>query len=449
VIQVPAGLYTLTSGVALTVEGEVALIGAGMDETIIQAADEPKATGFGIFNIPSGVVDIAGVTIRNGRRVNFGGALQIGASAIVSLSGSLLTQNVDAINSAGTLTVADCRVEAGGGPDFGDAVTNLGTLAFLRSTVSPGGGLSAGIINGGQLTVVDSEAFGGLHGILNEFMATAIVTDSVLHDNAFGIRNLGVATLEGCSLDGNTTIAGDSGAGVTSSGILNMVDSVVGDNTASDGGGIRNTGIATLRNCTIAGNKTSGIGGTGAGGGIWNTGTLEMANCTISGNQALTGQGGGIWNSGSGSLVLRNCTVSENTASSGGGVAVGAGSVELANTIVAANTAADGVDCQGPSTSLGFNLIGNATGCDLAASQGDLVGSAESPVDPMLGPLQGNGGPTLTHALLFGSPAIEAGSPATPGSGGSACESSDQRGVARPQGARCDIGAYEAPAIKP
>jgi hypothetical protein len=451
VIQVPAGIYTLTSGIGLTIEGRLTLVGAGMDETIIQAADEPKTVAFGVFEVPSGVVDISGVTIRNGRRTNFGGALEVGANAIVMLSECILSQNVDAIVNAGTLTVADSRVEAGTDLDFGDAITNTdsGTLSFLRSTVSPGGGLSAGIVNAGQLTFADSEAHGGLDGIFNELLATVTVTNSVLRDNTFGIRNLGVATLEGCSIRDNTTLAGDSGAGVTSAGVLVMVDTVVSDNTASDGAGISNSGMADVRNCTISGNKTSGVGGTGSGGGIRNTGTLEMVNCTISGNQALTGQGGGVWNSGSGALALRSCTVSGNAAGSGGGLSVQSGSVQLANTIVALNAAEDGADCQGASTSLGFNLVGDATGCDLSAAEGDLVGSAETPVDPMLGPLQNNGGPTLTHALLFGSPAIEGGNPATPGSGGNACEISDQRGIARPQGTTCDIGAYEAPVMKP
>ena len=69
---------------------------------------------------------------------------------------------------------------------------------------------------------------------------------------------------------------------------------------------------------------------------------------------------------------------------------------------------------------------------------GELAGAY-----PLLGPLQDNGGPSQTHALLQGSPAIDAGNPATPGSGGSACEAIDQRGVSRPQGAACDIGAFE------
>jgi hypothetical protein len=167
-----------------------------------------------------------------------------------------------------------------------------------------------------------------------------------------------------------------------------------------------------------------------------------MANCTVSGNEAVTGQGGGVWHQ-AGLLTMRNCTISGNTAGSGGGLAMVSGDAQLANTIIAVNLAEAGPDCLGAATSLGFNLVGDLTGCDWISGAGDLVGSGENPVDPLLGPLQNNGGPTLTRALLLGSPAIDAGNPLPPGSG-DACESSDQRGVVRPQGSRCDIGAYEA-----
>lgn len=453
VVEVPAGTYTLTTGIALTIEGQLTLNGAGMDQTIIQAADEPKATDFGVVDIVSGVVEISGVTIRNGRRTNFfGGALQIAEDAEVTLRESILVQNVDAVVSSGMLTVVDSRVEAGAEGDFGGGVRNSGTLVFVRSRVSPGGGLSDGIVNAGELTFADSEASGGLTGIYNELMATATVTDGILRDNAFGIRNLGVAKLERCLIEGNTTLPGDSGAGVTNSGILEMVDTIVRDNTASDGAGIHNTGMATLRSCTVSANETSGIGGVffgGSGGGILNSGTLEMANCTISGNQAPTGLGGGILNTSDGSsMILRNCTVAGNAASTGGGVAVESGDVRLANTIVAVNESAEGPDCQGAPISLGFNLVGDASACDLVAADGDLVGSAMSPIDPLLGPLQVNPpGSTPTRALLFGSAAIDAGNPMAPGSGESTCESFDQRGVTRPQGIRCDVGAYEATLI--
>jgi CSLREA domain-containing protein len=447
-IHIPPGTYTLTSGIRLLVQGQMTLIGAGSSETIIQAADEPSVTTFGVFEIPSGIVRLSGMTIRHGRRMNFAGALQVGEDAIVTLADSILSQNVDAIVNAGRLTIEDCRVDADGERDFGDAITNRGTLGVARTSISPGGGLSAGIVNGGELTFADSESRGGLDGIFNELLATATVTDSVLRDNTFGIRNLGVAALERCSIRDNRTLAGDPGAGVTNSGVLTMIDTVVDDNTASYGAGVHNTGMANLRNCTISGNETSGSGSMGSGGGIWNSGTLEMTNCTVSGNQALLGQGGGVINE-AGSLTMRSCTVSGNTAGGGGGVAAVSGNLRLANALVAVNSAADGPDCLGAPTSLGYNLIGNAAGCDPTAAEGDLLGSANNPIDPLLGPLQDNGGPTLTHALLFASPAIDAADPLPPGSGGNACEPSDQRGVSRPQGIRCDIGAYEAPVVQP
>ncbi|MGH2678561.1 MAG: choice-of-anchor Q domain-containing protein, partial [Actinomycetota bacterium] len=108
------------------------------------------------------------------------------------------------------------------------------------------------------------------------------------------------------------------------------------------------------------------------------------------------------------------------------------GSVTLQNTLVAGNTAPVGPDCTGQVASLGNNLIGNSTDCDFVAGTGDQVGTGVAPIDPKLGPLADNGGPTPTHALLKGSPAINAG--------GSGCTSADQRGAPRKD---CDIGAYE------
>ncbi len=110
----------------------------------------------------------------------------------------------------------------------------------------------------------------------------------------------------------------------------------------------------------------------------------------------------------------------------------------LANTSIADNQT--GSDCRSPVESRGHNLVGD--GC-LCTTTGDLVGTVSEPIDPLLGELRDNGGPTLTHALLPGSPAIDAGNPAPPGTVGTACPATAQRGVARPQGPRCDIGAFE------
>jgi hypothetical protein len=157
---------------------------------------------------------------------------------------------------------------------------------------------------------------------------------------------------------------------------------------------------------------------------------LTLTNVTISGNTAIGG--GGILNQGP--LTLTNVTITSNTATgsptNGGGFFTGSPTdlVELKNTIVANNT---GGNCSGLSpVSLGHNLDSDGT-CDLS-SLGDLPNT-----DPLLGPLQDNGGFTQTHALLAGSPAIDAGSPDCPP------PATDQRGIVRPQGDTCDMGAFE------
>ena len=115
----------------------------------------------------------------------------------------------------------------------------------------------------------------------------------------------------------------------------------------------------------------------------------------------------------------------------GGGIRNVSATSELVNTIIAENTAATGPDCSGLSTSLDYNLIGDDINCGFAPVIGDLVNVA-----PLLGPLRDNGGPTFTHALLPGSPAVDAGDD-------NAAPATDQRGVIRPQGEAGDIGAYE------
>ena len=244
--------------------------------------------------------------------------------------------------------------------------------------------------------------------------------------------------------------ADGEGGGINNAGTLTLTNSTVRDNTALAGGGIFNQGTLTLTNSTVSGNAAPG------GGGIHNLGTLFLNRSTISDNTALAG--GGIFNDVDGELTITNSTVGDNTAQAGGGIwnqgtvalgnstlsgnsAEGGGgisnatfgvAISLVNTVLAGNTADSGLDCAGDLTSLGHNLVGSTTGCGFNPATGDLVN-----VDPMLGPLADNGGPNFTHALLPGSPAIDAGD-------NEPCTHTDQRGIPRPQGAACDIGAYEA-----
>jgi len=163
------------------------------------------------------------------------------------------------------------------------------------------------------------------------------------------------------------------------------------------------------------------------GGGIYNyTGTLTLVNSTMSDNRTTSGSGGGLYSNG-GTSVLTFITVASNTAAvGGGGINVGGGTVLLQNTIVAYN----GTNCSGAGlTSNGHNLEYSGSFCGLNAT-GDFTGT-----DPLLGPLTADSG-SLVHLLRVGSPAIDRGVCVTG-------ITTDQRGVTRPQGATCDIGAYE------
>ena len=233
------------------------------------------------------------------------------------------------------------------------------------------------------------------------------------------------------TIDGVTVrhgnVAGGSGGGILISGSTVTIDhTMISGNSSSDGGGISNQGgTLTLVNTTVGGGNTANVGG-----GINNNSTLIVINSTISGNTA-TSVGGGIQNTGT--VTLTNATISNNSASNGGGINNAGSSVTLINTIIA--NSPSGGNCAGTVTSLGHNLDSAGT-CSLSAA-GDI-----SNVDPVLGPLQNESGPTITHALEVGSPAIDVGDD-------SVGLAYDQRGVARPQDGDfdgvngIDIGAYE------
>jgi hypothetical protein len=186
-----------------------------------------------------------------------------------------------------------------------------------------------------------------------------------------------------------------------------------------------------------------------------------MLNSTISGNVANRA-GGGIAFEEEVNLELISVTIFGNTADADGvdpmdGIPEGGGGLgiiefegfintKMKNSILAGNTDPNGApDCAWTIFSDGFNLLGNDEGCNFIEGTGDLVGTAGSPIDPLLDPnLQANGGTTPTHALLAGSPAIDAAG----GNVGCGVET-DQRGVLRPQGPRCDMGAYELEVAQP
>jgi parallel beta-helix repeat protein len=243
-----------------------------------------------------------------------------------------------------------------------------------------------------------------------------------------------------------TTLSGvASGGGIVAGFGLTLTNSTVSGNTARDsGGGI--FGGAALINSTLRGNTARN------GGGIYGA-ELLLINSTISGNHAHD-NGSGIYHSGS-SMNLFNVTITGNMANDdgsgsgfGGGVANASGTVNFQNTIIGSNLnviIVDGFpilnpeDCSGTLTSGGYNIVSETTDC--------TINGSFTQANPNLGPLANNGGSTQTHALLPGSPAIDAGNAGGCTDNLGALLATDQRGFHRPvwgeTSLRCDIGAYE------
>jgi hypothetical protein len=225
--------------------------------------------------------------------------------------------------------------------------------------------------------------------------------------DGFGIYDLGTLTVTGSTISGNR-------AGIATS--LGTLLTVTNSTISNNGVGIDCGGIAMVTNCTISGNMRGGIN---------NSGTLTVSSSTIAGNSF----GGGIFNAAT--LTVSNSTIAGNSATGGGGIASAGSGISVRNTIIAENKASDGPDVYGNLGSQGHNVLGDpqdVTGFNLDT---DLVH-----VDPLLGPLQDNGGPTFTMALLPGSPAIGAGDPTND-------PATDQRGFPRLVNGTIDIGAFE------
>jgi predicted outer membrane repeat protein len=426
---------TLTSA-GLTISKNLTIVGPGPGSLTISGNNK-----FRVFTISGSrtTVTISGLTIANGYvKLLFGAG----------------------INNAGKLTLDNCVVSNNvidalrtgllGFSLGGAGIYNKGTLTITNSTIennrdkvySKGGG---GIYNVGTLAVTDSSISG------NTVKCNSLVGEF----GGAGLMNQGKATLTRATFRNNTATGYTYGGGgaIYNNGALTITDSFVQDNRAvqtfgaglfnwsngtmtvertvitgnnadQDGGGIENTGTLTVRACQISSNQAHSIDY--GGGGIENVaGNATVENTTISGN-ASDNFGGGVLNL-DGTMSLNFTTISDNRAGSGGGVFSIEDSatalMNLTNTIVANSPA--GGDC----------LINSGVITTATTLIEDNTCSPTFIGDPLLGPLQDNGGGTATHALLAGSPAIDQAS----------CGSvnTDQRGLDRPAGDGCDLGAYE------
>jgi CSLREA domain-containing protein len=266
----------------------------------------------------------------------------------------------------------------------------------------------------------------------------AITHGRIDSDHGAGVANFGELTLNNCVVSSNIAGSFFSGGGIRNNGMLIVTSCTISDNIGYIGGGILNWGNLSMFNSAVASNMAAAAAAISI-----QAGRASLFNGTISGNRAYDGGAGGIGVHSIGEdavLTLSHCTIAFNSASRGGGGIYSAGVVQSRNSIIAHNTAAAGPpDFSGSLLSEDFNLIFRTNGAAITGSaMHNIYGK-----DPRLGPLADNGGPTMTHALLPGSPAIDHGS-----SGGLG---TDQRG--QPRGFNfpayfdaddaSDIGAYE------
>jgi CSLREA domain-containing protein len=366
--------------------------------------------------------------MRMGRRIAF--------AALAAATAALASFALPGYASAANFVVNTTADEFGTGSpcSLREAIQAANTTPPFSGCTGTNDGPDTITLTGGQtyvrtLTGADETNAAGDLDVLNEDLtivtsgvgnATIQGTSAPAGDRVLDIGPLGAAitvTISGVNIESGNAGTTNLGGGiiVQSGRTLNFSNGDFFNNQAQFGGALENT-----------------------------AGTTNLTNTTISGNAALN-DGGGV-DQATGTLALNSSTVSDNESDSdidgngdGGGVFRLTGTMTLFNSIVAGNTDHGGAsvvapDCSGSAlvgpASLGYNLIGDTSNCGFVPTTGDQT-NVPAGLDAL-----GASGNTKTHALLAGSPAIDAGAP-------SGVPATDQRGVARPQGARCDIGAFE------
>jgi hypothetical protein len=446
-----------TNNRAVTISGMTITNGKTADGAAGGNGDS-AASGGGIL-VAGGVVNLSDLVITDNRTGRGGDSL--GGGTELAGSGGF----GGGLSGSGSLTMNNCVVSnniagnggtgggGGGGGGWGGGMDLGGAVILTNVAVTGNRSGDSGSGPGGGLSRANSGYGGGIVSSANLTMTNVTISNNVV----------------------GKTFGGDAGEGgglKIFSGSVTMTNSTVSNNRSGTGavfgarggvgGGIANSGTLTVVNSTINGNATGDSDTTSSGtsgGGIFSSFTLNVQNTTISGNStgassSSSGLGGGI----SASLAtISNCTITGNTAFNGNGSGVsGTSSTKVRNTIIAGNPGNSEV--RGTLSSQGRNLIGKSDGTNGFTNgiNGDQVGTLGSPLNPQLGSLANNGGPTMTHALLTSSPALDAGDncvtqAAHCGDASIVQLTSDQRGFNRivdgPDAdttATVDIGAYEA-----
>jgi hypothetical protein len=462
-IDLEPGTYTLGSTIRFTASAN--LVGAGASSTTLSGAGANEV----LFVKSLATVSVSGVTIS-------GGVSGVPTDGCTGTEGELGYScpaedgnDGGGVDNEGTLTLSNSVItgnaaSAGTAP-FSDVVR----VDCIIVSCSPAPGQTAG--NGGD---------GG--GIYNGTTGILTLDHSTVSGNSAGAGGDGTDGLSGTRGDVSAGQAGGeggwggSGAGIYSDGTLTVTDSTISGNFAGNGG-IGGAGSSATDASDNGGNGGQGGFG-GDGGGIASAGTLTVSGTTLSGNSTGTGSNGGAPGQGSGTGIT-GTTGAVGFPGAGGAIEAWGGTGSLANTTLADNTSGDtggGIDDEATPLQLSFVTIAGNTAAEgsgiyeyastvteadsiisdnNAASSGNCAQSSGSisdrggnivfgddscpgaAVDPKLGPLADNGGPTRTMSLTAGSGAIDRVPPA------SCTATTDQRGVVRPQGGGCDAGAYE------
>ena len=360
--------------------------------------------------------------------------LQLGVLVVTTLADELNEDGDCALREALTAAETNLPVDAcGAGTEELDLVRfevqGVINLSSSLPELTQAGG--AVLVDGGRLaddsnaiTLDGGNAFtvlrvggGGMLGLRN----VTVMDGSGTGTNGGGLTNAGgLAALEHVTFSGNQA---NLGGAVFNAGVLLVVNSQFSANSATLAGGAIASGVMLI----VANSSFNGNSAFQYGGGLFSTtGPTTLYNSTFSGNTVTFGSGGGIYLNDS-TASLTNLTLSGNSAFfNGGGIYNNTGAITLTNTIVA--NSGSGGNCGGAIMDGGYN-IDSANTCGFSAANGSMPDT-----NPILGGLVDNGGPTLTHAILEGSPAIDAADAV-------ACLPTDQRGMAR--FGPCDIGAYE------
>ena len=425
-------------------------------------------------------------------RFGDGGGITTSNGEVV-LNSSSVSDNTTGDNGTGggietleaNITLVDSSVNNNTTGDFGSGggiSTNRGNVSLIGSSVDNNtlGSTTGSTGDGGGInstfetivSLIDSSVSNNTTGNFGDgggiriFNGSVTLTNSTVADNTVGSNangggietHNGDVTLIDSTVRGNSTgESGDGGGIETNGGDVTLIDSTVRGNSAGeggDGGGINSfRGDVSVTRSTLSSNVA------GEEGGAVNSfdGSLEFLNSTLSGNVS-GGEGGAIFAEFSGSIDIINSTITNNqSGDDGGGLQYDSGTLTIENSILAGNTTTDG---RGPDLSYNpgvtavvrSSVIGSITGILLTSTgtllmptgssnpdaNGNLIGSDSDRIDPLLAGLANNGGSTLTHGLLNGSPALNAGGTTSIDVG-----STDQRGANRVQNGQIDIGAFE------